>query len=266
MSSMISNELVGYVLVEQIEAVSQLERQFSGFDKKTVTLENEMKSLQNKLEETISLFENFMITSTNMSSRFNTDKNKEEREFSKNCVKDELPRVAFSTLCQLGSSLYEQHDKTSLINNANNSVNNIPNKMQPDFCLKKIPCCLYCSRNNNSSTPIFYEKSQMENHLGHYFERNDEQSYQGIRQEFKEVQRLFNKRVKYEVNRKFGINYLAEHQVRQLDIRDMHNIKKKVIKIFSPFPVPIKIAWNNAMNSLRQDRHQLKKQKLKRKW
>ena len=37
---------------------------------------------------------------------------------------------------------------------------------------------------------------------------------------------------------------------------------EKVIKLFAPFPVPIKTAWNNAMNSLRQDRHQLKKQRI----
>lgn len=36
---------------------------------------------------------------------------------------------------------------------------------------------------------------------------------------------------------------------------------EKVLRIFSPFPLPIKAAWNNAMNSLRQDRHQLKKKK-----
>jgi len=81
-------------------------------------------------------------------------------------------------------------------------------------------------------------------------------------QEYKvEIQRQFNKRVKYEVNKKFGSYYLAEHQVRELDVKEMHRIKKKVVKLFTPFPlpIPIKSAWNNAMNPLRQDRHQLKK-------
>jgi hypothetical protein len=45
---------------------------------------------------------------------------------------------------------------------------------------------------------------------------------------FKEIQRLFNKRVKYEVNKKFGTNYLAEHQVRELDLKEMHNIKSNL--------------------------------------
>jgi len=44
----------------------------------------------------------------------------------------------------------------------------------------------------------------------------------------KEIQRLFNKRVKYEVNKKFGTNYLAEHQVRELDLKEMHNIKSNL--------------------------------------
>ena len=44
---------------------------------------------------------------------------------------------------------------------------------------------------------------------------------------FKELQRLFNKRVKYEVNRKFGPNYLAEHQVRELDFKEMLSIKSE---------------------------------------
>jgi hypothetical protein len=33
------------------------------------------------------------------------------------------------------------------------------------------------------------------------------------------------------------------------------------MRLFTPFPIPIKVAWNNAMNSLRQDRHQLNKKK-----
>ena len=39
---------------------------------------------------------------------------------------------------------------------------------------------------------------------------------------------------------------------------------EKVINAFAPFPLPVKVAWSNAMNSLRQDRHQLtKKKKMK---
>ncbi len=41
----------------------------------------------------------------------------------------------------------------------------------------------------------------------------------------KEVQRQFNKRVKYEVNKKFGSFYLADHQVRELDVKEMHRIR-----------------------------------------
>lgn len=41
----------------------------------------------------------------------------------------------------------------------------------------------------------------------------------------KEVQRMFNKRVKYEVNRKFGDNYLFDHQVRELDVKTMAKIR-----------------------------------------
>jgi hypothetical protein len=43
-----------------------------------------------------------------------------------------------------------------------------------------------------------------------------------------EIQRLFNKRVKYEVNRKFGSDYLADHQVRELDVKEMHKIKSSL--------------------------------------
>lgn len=40
---------------------------------------------------------------------------------------------------------------------------------------------------------------------------------------------MFNKRVKYEVTRKFGPNYLAEHQVRELDVKEMHKIKSWIL-------------------------------------
>ena len=40
-----------------------------------------------------------------------------------------------------------------------------------------------------------------------------------------EIQRQFNKRVKYEVNKKFGSYYLADHQVRELDVKEMHRIR-----------------------------------------
>jgi hypothetical protein len=39
------------------------------------------------------------------------------------------------------------------------------------------------------------------------------------------MQRLFNKRVKYEVNKTFGSDYLAEHQVRELDVKEMLKIR-----------------------------------------
>ncbi len=39
------------------------------------------------------------------------------------------------------------------------------------------------------------------------------------------MKRLFNKRVKYEVNKKFGSDYLAEQQVRELDVKEMLKIK-----------------------------------------
>lgn len=42
-----------------------------------------------------------------------------------------------------------------------------------------------------------------------------------------EIQRQFNKRVKYEVNKRFGLNYLADHQVRDLDVKDMQRIRSK---------------------------------------
>jgi hypothetical protein len=42
------------------------------------------------------------------------------------------------------------------------------------------------------------------------------------------MQRLFNKRVKYEVNKTFGSNYLAEHQVRELDVKEMLKIRSIV--------------------------------------
>lgn len=49
-----------------------------------------------------------------------------------------------------------------------------------------------------------------------------------VDQGHKEIQRLFNKRVKYEVNKKFGAKFLAEHQVRELDVKEMYKIKSKI--------------------------------------
>lgn len=51
---------------------------------------------------------------------------------------------------------------------------------------------------------------------------------QNIEQDHREIQRLFNKRVKYEVNKKFGPKFLAEHQVRELDVKEMYKIKSKI--------------------------------------
>lgn len=53
-----------------------------------------------------------------------------------------------------------------------------------------------------------------------------------VDQDHKEIQRLFNKRVKYEVNKKFGSKFLAEHQVRELDVKEMHKIKSKMLRNF----------------------------------
>ncbi len=38
------------------------------------------------------------------------------------------------------------------------------------------------------------------------------------------MQRFFNKKVKYEVNKTFGSNYLVEHQVRDLDVKEILKI------------------------------------------
>ncbi len=94
-----------------------------------------------------------------------------------------------------------------------------------------------------------------------------------------EQQKIFNKYVKNEVKREFGENYLAKHQVRDLDFEIMQNIKSKsilhaqflfrgpkclnfvgkaIMKLL-PFKTSSKDAWHNAMNSLRQIRHQKKK-------
>ncbi len=40
-----------------------------------------------------------------------------------------------------------------------------------------------------------------------------------------ELQKIFNKRVVYEVKRNFGKNYLADHQVRDLDSVKMLQIR-----------------------------------------
>jgi len=45
----------------------------------------------------------------------------------------------------------------------------------------------------------------------------------------KELQKIFNKRVVYEVKRNFGKNYLADHQVRDLDSVKMLHIRGKYI-------------------------------------
>jgi hypothetical protein len=42
-----------------------------------------------------------------------------------------------------------------------------------------------------------------------------------------EMQKLFNRFVKQQVKKAFGENYLAKHQVRELDFEIMQKIKSK---------------------------------------
>ena len=44
--------------------------------------------------------------------------------------------------------------------------------------------------------------------------------------------------------------------MRELDVKEMHEIKNKVFKLFAPFPFPFRMIWHTAMNYMRQMRHQ----------
>lgn len=52
---------------------------------------------------------------------------------------------------------------------------------------------------------------------------------------FIELQKLFNKRVKYEVKKKFGKNCLADNQIKELDFKEMCRIKSEYISILTVF-------------------------------
>ncbi|CAF0825894.1 unnamed protein product [Brachionus calyciflorus] len=221
-----NHEFFGYLIISQfetIQSVTQLEKKHDSVYEKTDCLEKTVVTLQEKcnyLEDTIIQLKNLIM------------------DFKKPPTPQPDPQ-----LVPISKSVSKV--KQDLITQEFTKQEIKEDTMDMDEKSVKSEICLCCSV--LKTEPKFIPN---ENMLGKKCL---------VREDEKEIQRLFNKRVKYEVNKKFGSNYLAEHQVRELDVKEMYRIKRKVLKLFSPFPLSVKTAWNNAMNSLRQDRHQLKK-------
>jgi hypothetical protein len=145
-----------------------------------------------------------------------------------------------------------KNENSSLNDNVfrSNAISATPIKMISSRIDNRVECssCSNCSKNSTPS--LVYNHNQMSQLK--WMMKKDDDDFEGVRQRlkgminkfstlilwriskieidffFKEIQRLFNKRVKYEVNKKFGTNYLAEHQVRELDLKEMHNIKSNL--------------------------------------
>ncbi|RNA29753.1 hypothetical protein BpHYR1_047166 [Brachionus plicatilis] len=218
-SSCDEREFFGYILISQIETVESVHQLEKKYDLVSIKSGNLEKMVEFLTEKCVLL-------------------EKDVYQLKKLVYDHSQPVVALSEQ----SNVSEKNVKLA--------KNELECKLVDKVDIATQSGCSSCKKESlDSKTVINCEEIKSEDSCsGHTIEHDN-----------REIQRLFNKRVKYEVNKKFGPKYLAEHQVRELDVKEMYRIKKKVVKLFSPFPLPIKAAWNNAMNSLRQDRHQLKK-------
>ena len=262
------HEFYGYLLLSQfktLESVQSLESQcgqkFQCTDQNVEFLRNKCAQLESTINNLASCLNNLNIkcdklsvpfgqpVTQTFSTSFNIFTNPVSREEDTkgneaSLAKSDSMKPSICVLCKMhkqGKPVERKTEATMIEDNGENAQE----EKNP------INCGVCCAEK---------AKANLKNDHDYTVVKLDDMS---ISEENKELQRLFNKRVKYEVNRKFGRDFLMHHQVRELDVKEMHKIKKRVLRIFAPLPVSIKVAWSNAMNSLRQDRHQLQK-KIKR--
>lgn len=253
--------------LETVEAVSTLDKQLYNYIFKTSELENSVKYLSDRchtLENTISDLKNlFLDEKAKNIERFASQSNYFGINYSRHNQSAEIDKDSSDllSLVDVCSKIHEREESSNnqitTVQKESNSTRTmrIMNYYQHRSCIKVAEQELVPYRSSESRNLKVESKNQSRQLLAIEIGEDQEKSNN------KELQRRFNKRVKYEVNRKFGSSYLADHQVRELDVKEMHRIRNKVVRLFKPFPFTIKSAWNNAMNSLRQDRHQLKKRR-----
>ena len=133
----------------------------------------------------------------------------------------------------------------SSLNNIENNFKNLSNEFSNQI------------RNQLSSNlqqvSSLFNLSNMQNRITRENTKNeaDQKQYKQVKNGLRE----FSTYVSRAVRQEFGPNYLALNRINELDRFVMQRIKDEAISKYLPNGVSPQLAWNHAMNSLRQLRH-----------